>query len=378
MRTSIVFFLITYVVIMISFNNCSAVHENSNNLSSFETCNLILKDEFANKYHNFLRTNCNNCHVNSDSGNGAFADSDLEIAFDAFVVRGNNLVGQRAIDPNHKPPYSGTHLTDEVSALDSTWNTAKIQADNCASLAGHSNTNIDGGIIPDDPVPSQGTITTFIKFLNADKDPKTLTWDLGNEIKTPGISFNNAELSIDVVANTTITGEKSYIFMNPKLKAGDVSIHLMYIDFIINNQLVSAATSYHSINRRVPAGESRDLAVGATTFGFNVQSTDTVALSLGTLTQIDFNPPTYAELVAPSGVIGANCLNCHDANSSQGGLDLSSRDMVLQQLMVSPYNPNNSEVFKRMNDAQSPMPQGGRLPQADIDQVLHWIQDGAR
>jgi hypothetical protein len=378
MSRSIGMFLSGYIVIAIAFNNCSSVHEGSASLSSFSTCNLILKDVFSSDYYPFLKKNCNSCHVTGGAGNGTFADDHIDIAFDAFLIRGNNLIGSRALDINHKSPYTGPQHNSEIKTYDEAWNAAKVQTDRCLESAGENPTTVlDAGVIPEDPVPTQGTVQTYTKVINASATKKTIKWNLGTEIKTAGIKFTNAELSIDVTANTTINGEKSYIFSNPKLKAGDQSLHIMYIDFIINNQLVPEATSYHIINRRVAAGATKDLGVGSITFVYNFQSTDSVTLSIGLLDSIDFNPPTFTELISPTGVFGANCLSCHDSVTKSGGFDISTRTLVLQQLLVSPYNPNNSEIFKRMNNSQSPMPQQGLLPESEVSKVLQWIQNGA-
>lgn len=374
-------FLVGAFFTVLSFQNCSAVHDENAELSSFEVCNLILKDEFTKDYHHWLVENCASCHVTGGTGNGAFADSDLDSAFDAFLVRGNELVGQRAINPSHQPPYTGSHNTEAINEMDEAWETAKVQADLCvASSGGNPNSDIEDGVVPEDETPTAGTILTYVKLLEADKDSKTLTWNLENEIRSPqGRSYAGATLSINVQAMTTVNGEKSYIFSNPKLKAGSQALHIQFIEFSVNNTIVEEATSFHSLNRRVPAGQERDLASSSTIFTYNVRSTDTIALSIGRLDVVEFDPPTFDQLIASNGVLGANCLSCHNGGSGnpEGGFDISSRQSVLNQLMVSPYSPNNSELFVRMNDTFRPMPQGGLLPQSEINQVLWWIQDGA-
>ncbi len=384
MSTSMVKYFIAAVVLVTLFQNCSATHESSSTLSSFQACNLILKDEFVKGYQKFLQTNCNSCHVSNGSGNGAFADSSVDTAFDAFIFRGYELVGARALDPNHQPPFTGSQHQSALSELEGTWSSAQAQVDVCvANSGGGIGGGIDDGLVPEDPTPTQGNITTFIKALEADKDEKTLSWNLENEIADPSdLSFPGATLEIDVRAITSSTGDKSYVISNPRLTAGSEALHITFIEFSINNKVVTNATSYHTVNRRVPAGETRDLGVGGTIFSYNIRATDVLALKIGRLETIEFDPPTFDELIAPTGVLGANCLSCHDGSNGnstpQGGFDISSRDAIISQLMVSPYSPNNSEIYKRMNDLQRPMPQGGLLPVDQVDQVLWWIQDGAR
>jgi mono/diheme cytochrome c family protein len=348
-------------------------------LSSLDACNIGLKAEFSEGYHTFLKTNCASCHTNGSSGNGAFADTDLDIAFEAFNVRGYNLVEGRALDASHQPPFTGSHHQAEIDQLDETWVAAKDQADLCIANAGISiNPGIEDGVIDEDEEITEGTIETYLKLLSADKDARTITWDLENEIRDPsGLSIVGAELSIDVQALTTVTGEKSYVFSNPVIKTGDDPIHFQFISIKINNRLISEASSYFGVNRRVPANSTRRVGIGSMVFGFDVRSTDVVSLSIGRLDPINFNPPTYEDLAGASGIFNSSCFSCHGAVNPQASFDMTSYDNLINQIMVSPYSPNNSEIFKRMNDASNPMPQAGLLPQPQIDQVLQWIQDGA-
>lgn len=373
------------------YQNCTAVHNESGNLSSFQACNLILKDEFTNGYQKFLNTNCNNCHVTSGTGNGAFADPNQDLAFDAFLVRGANLVSERALDSNHQSPFTGPQHEAEINKINSTWNSAQEQADLCVFNAGiDTNTGIEDGIIPADPEPTAGTITTYIKALrdvSTDaNNPTTLTWNLETEIAGQAASFPGASFAIDVVGLTSSTGDKNYVFSNPRLTTGADAMHVIFIEFVINNEVVEGATGYHTVNRRVPANQNDSaLGVGGTTFPFNIRATDVVAISFGVLEVIQFDPPTFAELIAPTGVFGMHCVRCHSDNyqgsgaTAAGGFDITNRDDIVANLKVAPYSPNSSRIFIRMNDLQSPMPQDtGILPPEDIQQVLWWIQDGAR
>ncbi len=383
MRTwSSIGYIITSVVLVVGFQNCSGVHEENSSLSSFDACNLVLKDEFSNGYHSFLQENCNGCHVGNGTGNGAFGDADLNLAFDAFNVRGFELVESRALDAKHQPPYTGPQHQAAINTLDEGWITAKAQADLCIANAGITVDNdIDEGVLPNDPQPTTHTIETFIKLINPNKDGTTLTWDLGSEIKSPdGLNFPGAQLEIEITAQSSSSGEKSYIISNPKLRAGDTdALKFQYLGIAINNQVVREANGLYGINRKVPAGEERDLIeTGSMLFRYNIRSTDTISILIGNLERVAFDPPTFAELIAPGGIFGNNCMSCHDgAGNPSGGFDISTRDAVFLQGKVAAGAPNNSRIFIRMNDTQSPMPQAGMLPDADIEQVLWWIQDGA-
>ncbi len=383
MRTyTVIGYLLACVGMVFAYQNCSGVHESNASLSSFEACNLVLKDQFSNGYHQFLTQNCNGCHVSNGTGNGAFGDNDLDIAFDAFNVRGNILVENRALDPNHQPPFTGPQHQGDIIDLDEGWYAAKAQADLCIANAGVTIENeIEGGVITNDPQPTTHAFETFIKLIDADKDGTTIQWDLSDEILLPnGTSFPGARLEIEVTALSTVTGEKSYIISNPKLRAGDQALHFQYFGVKINNQVVQEANSFHQINRKIPPNTERDLATSSLVFRYDIRATDTISVLIGNIQTTTFNPPTFDELIAPTGVFGANCMSCHDGGTGnpQAGFDISNRNAVLTQLMVAPYSPNNSEIFKRMNDTQRPMPQSGILSDPALEQVLWWIQDGAR
>lgn len=379
MYRSILAYIIAGAILVTTYQNCSATHESNSSLSSFEACNLVLKDEFSNGYHLFLETNCQGCHVSGGVGNGAFADANLDIAFDSFNVRGYQLVEQRALDPNHQPPYTGSQHQTTIDDLDTSWLVAKQKADTCIINSGAQVQNdFEDGIVPTDPQPTSASIETFVKLINADKDGTVIRWNLGQEILQPrDLSFANAQLEVRVTALSTITGEKSYIISKPKLKAGDQALHFQYFAVKINGQLIESATGFQQINRRVPANKQRDLATSSIVFEYDIRSTDVISIAIGRLEPITFDPPTFAELIDPAGVFGAQCLSCHDQTNPQGGFDISTRDSVIGQLMVSPYSPNNSELFKRMNDSANPMPQTGLLDDSSLEQVLWWIQDGA-
>lgn len=378
-RSSWIIFLLSLTPLLLIYNNCSGLRSESQtrNLSSAADCNLFLKEEFSRGFHVFLKTNCSGCHRTGGGGNGAFADNDLDLAFDAFQLRGPDLIGSRAQDINHQPPWTGPQHTVSITELKSQWANAEQSAQSCLDND-TDNTDEETSIFPIDPVYTTATIETYVKPLAASATRKTIKWNLATEILRPsGLSFQDAELSIDVEAATTINGDKSYIFSNPKLKAGGQALHLSHIGFKINNALVSNATSYNVLNRRVPANLTRDLAGGSITFPYNIQNEDVVALTIGRLDVIDFAPPTFANLISPTGVFGRNCLSCHSTEQQQGDFDISTRQNLINRIYISPYSPNNSPLLLRMVHATNPMPPTGALGDDNIKQVLDWVLDGA-
>ncbi|BDC49866.1 cytochrome c [Bryobacterales bacterium F-183] len=78
-----------------------------------------------------------------------------------------------------------------------------------------------------------------------------------------------------------------------------------------------------------------------------------------------------------------SCLPCHNAASSQGGLDLSSRAAMLKGSehgpVVLPGKPEQSQLYKVVAHISKPtMPfNGKKLAEADVAKIADWIRDGA-
>ncbi|MCJ8276605.1 MAG: c-type cytochrome [Bdellovibrionales bacterium] len=353
--------------------NCSPEH-NSSGFSAQSACNLVLEDVFKSQYQPFLVQNCNGCHASGGIGIGSFADSDPTVAFEQFRFRGD-LINQRAVDPAHQAGITGPQHQPFIDSVSAQWEDANNQALTC--LANATNPG-EGGVIDDDPLLTRGSIFTGEQRIGASETSKTLTWNLGNDISTPSdVSLPGALFSIDVVTNTTPTGNTSYQFSNPKLNTGSDAVHLILIQVRINGQLITSATTYRGLNRRVPANSESDLSLTTMVVPFTFSANDTLSIAFGRLDVIDFNPLTYDQLIGGGGLIAQNCLGCHGSNNPSGGLDLTDRNNLIGQYVVAPYSPNSSEIFIRMNDDQRPMPPSGKLSQSDIDSIRDWIFAGA-
>jgi hypothetical protein len=106
----------------------------------------------------------------------------------------------------------------------------------------------------------------------------------------------------------------------------------------------------------------------------------------------NYNPPhtgtapTFAQLMNPkSGVLGVNCVKCHNSVQRQGGYDMTDyQDMVNRGIIVPGDRvAEDHKMYRRMN-ADSPnlaglqsMPLDGFLPFDQVDLVNQWILDGA-
>lgn len=94
---------------------------------------------------------------------------------------------------------------------------------------------------------------------------------------------------------------------------------------------------------------------------------------------------TFAELMnAQTGILGQNCLKCHNSRDKAGGYDMSDYDEMVANRVLIPGDTANSKMYKRLNpnDPDStllkPMPLDGFMEQAYIREVEKWILDGAK
>lgn len=114
------------------------------------------------------------------------------------------------------------------------------------------------------------------------------------------------------------------------------------------------------------------------------------------------NPPTVPEPTMPSGVgipcdpdtvyfgtsimplLTSNCAipGCHDANTMQDGIDLSSYAGVMGSGVVNVNNPWSSDMLEAItdNDPEDKMPPAPNTPltQEQIDMIYTWMAQGAK
>mgnify|MGYP000398039416 CR=1 FL=1 len=97
---------------------------------------------------------------------------------------------------------------------------------------------------------------------------------------------------------------------------------------------------------------------------------------------------SYSEDIQP--IFNGNCTSsgCHNSNSQQSGVNLSSYDAALastgnqySEKVINPGNPDESPLVDKIEENPE---FGDRMPynssalfQADIDSIRAWIEDGA-
>lgn len=349
---------------------CSVFNTGFDVQSSFGVgCDSELKTVFVQSYQPLLVENCASCHAVGGIGKGVFADEDLDIAFEDFKLRGYQLVSDRAVDPNHRPPSSGPHLQPEVTVASDNWIVALEDANSCTS-----NSSVP---LPDDePAPESATYLTMDKVIAMGDNANTMSWDLTNDIVTPaGTSYTGAQFEISVEVDTSATGVTSYLLSNPTLSAGDSPLRVTFVEVYINGNFISSASTFRGINRYVPQNETRELSETTMVVPFEVADGDTLSMAFGILDPVDFNPSTFTQLT--NSVFAQNCNSCHSGGNPAAGLDMTNYDEMLNQFIVIPFSTNGSEVYKRMTDANNPMPPSGLLPEAAQNNVRDWVRDGA-
>jgi hypothetical protein len=96
----------------------------------------------------------------------------------------------------------------------------------------------------------------------------------------------------------------------------------------------------------------------------------------------DVKKPTYDEDVLP--VFKQHCTNCHGNDKQKGGLNLATFAAVQQGgssgAVVTPGEPDKSRLYTLAAHTDEPKmpPKGDRIPEAQLNLVRLWIEQGAR
>lgn len=90
---------------------------------------------------------------------------------------------------------------------------------------------------------------------------------------------------------------------------------------------------------------------------------------------------TLAELMNEgSGILGQNCVKCHNSAKLAGGYDMTDYDWMIRNRVVVP-NDVTSKMYVRMHDSGNslvkPMPFDGFLPAPLVLEVERWLLNGA-
>lgn len=70
-----------------------------------------------------------------------------------------------------------------------------------------------------------------------------------------------------------------------------------------------------------------------------------------------------------STIMNNYCVGCHSGSTASAGLDLTSYASVKAEAQTG-------NLYARITDTINPMPPTGPMPQADIDKINAWINEG--
>ncbi len=96
----------------------------------------------------------------------------------------------------------------------------------------------------------------------------------------------------------------------------------------------------------------------------------------------DPNILSFSDLMNPqSGILGQNCVKCHNSKDTAGGYDMTDYQMMIDRRVLIPRDVA-SKMYVRMHPnpefLAKPMPQDGFLTQSKILEVEKWLLDGAK
>lgn len=222
---------------LISYQNCGsdfAVKQGLNLASSASVCESSLEADFQASYYAFLKNNCASCHTSKGPGNGAFADGNVDLAFNAFLDAGSDRIDVNATNSAHAGGYTGPQNTSAINLASQQWQAAEAQCKAGASGASGP--------------------TTLAKAMNATATAKDISWNLDTETDSRPSSTGGATLLISVREAASANGTPVYYFSNPRLKAGSKAVTIAGLMVRINGQEQVLGSTWSRISQTVNPG----------------------------------------------------------------------------------------------------------------------------
>lgn len=281
-----------FTTVPMFYNSCSSDHQKSaaDLDSALKACEMI--SYYERTWHPFLKQNCATCHTSAGPGNGAFADSDLQTAYNAFVLKGFSRVGSYAVDPLHNSPFSGPQNQPAVSDLLARWAEAEIETErNCGEGA------IADGRVDEDFTQWMRTVSKPIGAARVG-DRINLTWDLDTDLLPEnipaGYSLSGARVRVTVEVRDNL-GEIYYAIYDPMLDMANArtDLRLQGLAFRINGQIIDNQTTFYLVDvtrykqdrfNTTPISSGAMIARGVT------RSTDVLSLQIKSLENLDLGP----------------------------------------------------------------------------------------
>lgn len=266
-RSRLGLFSILALVQLVSYQNCGSdfvVKDGINFVSSASSaCEASLAADFQSSYYPFLKTNCATCHTSRGPGNGAFADSNADIAFAAFLNTKTEMVDLNATNTAHSG-NSGPQHTSAITLAGQQWAAAE------ATCKG-------GGVST-----GSGWMTTE-KVMGATATAKDMVWNLDSEVNQ-ALNSGGATLTIAVREQASPNGTPVYYFTNPRLKAGTKSVSLEGVMININGQKQILGTTWSRVSVTAAAGATVTLSTAQMFVEYPAYSaSDTLSVTIDSL-----------------------------------------------------------------------------------------------
>ncbi len=346
-------------------------------------CEADLMNLYNQTYFQFLNQSCGSCHTNGP-GIGQFGHPDFITSYNAFKSMSRSAIDRNIVNPAHQPPFTGAHHQPALNSFTPRWIAAETTYGVCTG-----NTVAGSGI---------ATLNkTFPAIIAAAGNPNTwtrLTWNLSTELRDTA-SLGRIPLTVGIEARVaTINGvRQGYEFRNPtvRINTGFTGPYrVTALRLYINNVYLDLVTTYSTVDFSVMTNTDVNISPNtayalaamspvANTDSFGLEFADIKNAAGGSVGNPVAVPPTptlpatvtLAQLLSSDPVLGVfrqSCIGCHSATNSAGGLDLSNAAQSKLQA---------SEIYRRMNTADDPMPTNGLLILEKRELVRIWRDTGA-
>ena len=226
--------------------------------ASAEECDAALQATFQQSFYPFTSVTCKACHVPGGIGKGAFASTDISVAYNAFMLDTPSEIEARAVDPSHAAGITGPANQSAIASAKAIWDSAEAS---CNSGA-----------------PSTA-IVTIDKPINGSATVKTISFSLNSEIVGSTTNFGGATFSVGVQQVTNISGDTLYYFTNPTLKTGTLPINVGKMIVRLNGVNQPLMTTWTQLNFSVAAGATQNMCTTTATDPFAFAASDTIGVS---------------------------------------------------------------------------------------------------
>ena len=296
--------LVLLTTIVFFFGNCSSRHTGQQTSSSssltFGNCSLTGPEQlFSLTYSPVLQNKCATCHIPGGVGKGAFASPGLALAFEAFSLVGYKRVSQFAVDPNHRPPYSGAQNAAEINEAEKAWELGVQELASC--------TNNQVSEFIDDPWKDVRVYSRSKAVNPSATQAVQVRWDLNSEMLPPpsGVTWPNmpgAQFEITLRANVA-GSQTNYTISRPRIvyptsNAGAVDLHAQSIRLKINGQEIINETTFHYIDANARKNQSTLLSAGAMVALSDLRTSDVISFSFGEVRVVTLPPPPPAPTIS--------------------------------------------------------------------------------